>query len=79
MSERWYHVALTDGRAVTLAAAEGDHPGLAIANATARVGRARRVWPIGVAAAPDDADEVTMVVNTHRSMKPCTRAFSVGR
>ena len=52
MSERWYHVALTDGRAVTLAAAEGDHPGLAIANATARVGRAGRVWPIGVAAAP---------------------------
>lgn len=51
MSERWYHVALTDGRVVTLAAAEGAHPGLAIASAVARVGRAGRVWPIGAAAA----------------------------
>lgn len=51
MSERWYHVALTDGRAVTLAAAEGAHPGIAIASATARVGRGGRVWPIAAAVA----------------------------
>ncbi len=51
MSERWYQVAVTDGQVVTLAAAEGTHPGQAIASAVARIGRGTRVWPIAAAAA----------------------------
>ena len=53
MSERWYRVAVTDGRAVTLAAAEGVHVGAAIAAVVARVGRGGRVWPVAVAVADE--------------------------
>lgn len=59
MSLRWYRVALTDGADVTVASARGEHLGLAIAAAAARVGRGgKRVWP--VAAAPLPAGEVPL-------------------
>lgn len=58
MSPRWYRVALADGAQVTLASAPGDHLGLAITAAVARLGRERRVWP--VAAAPLPAGEVPL-------------------
>jgi hypothetical protein len=56
VSERWYRVAVTDGRTVTLAAAEGAHAGAAIAAVVARVGRGGRVWPVAAAV----ADEVPL-------------------
>lgn len=54
MSLRWYRVALTDGEAVTMASARGEHLGVAIAAAAARVGRGgKRVWPVAAAAVPE--------------------------
>jgi hypothetical protein len=51
MSRRWYRVAVSDGAATTLAAAEAEHPGAAIALVVARLGRGgRRVWPVAAAA-----------------------------
>jgi hypothetical protein len=49
MSQRWYQVALSNGESVTLASAEGEHPGAAIAAACKRVGRPGRVWPVAAA------------------------------
>lgn len=50
MSARWFRIAVSDGATVTLAAAEAEHAGAAIAAVVARVGGKRRVWPVAAAA-----------------------------